>query len=100
MPPEAAETMGRVMGNFEYWLAEGLLPLSFYTPDVDTLRTGKPAIVVGISAESVGQPIAHMSSALAEKLGVAPVAFPGDHVTGFDVHAVEFATALDGALKP
>lgn len=100
MPPEAAETMGRVMGNFEYWLAEGLLPLSFYTPDVDTLRTGKPKVVVGISTESTGQPIALMSTALADKLGGTPVSFPGDHVSGFDgPNAAAFATVLDGALK-
>ena len=99
MPPEAAETFARVSGNFEYWLAHGMRPLSRYVPDVETLKTGTPKIVVGISAESVGQPIAEMSSALAEKLGVTPVAFPGDHVTGFDVHATEFAEAMHRAFN-
>jgi len=99
MPPEAAETMGRVMGNFDYWLAHGLLPLSFYKPDIAALKAGKPRIVVGISTESEGQPIARMSAALAEKLGIAPTPFPGDHVTGFDVHATAFAAALDQALQ-
>ena len=63
-----------------------------------TSKTGKPRIVVGISTESEGQPIAEMSSALAEKLGVTPIAFPGDHVTGFDQHAAEFAEALHRAF--
>lgn len=100
MPPEAAETMGRVMGNFDYWMAHGLLPLSFYKPDVATLKAGGPKIVVGISAESEGQPIARMSAALAEKLGVTPITFPGDHVTGFDEpNATEFAAILDRAFK-
>jgi pimeloyl-ACP methyl ester carboxylesterase len=99
MPPEAAETMGRVMGNFDYWLAHGLKPLSFYKPDVAALKAG-PKVIVGISAESEGQPIARMSRALADKLGVTPVAFPGDHITGFDgPNAVEFAAVLDKALK-
>jgi len=100
MPPEAAETMGRVMGNFDYWLAHGLKPLSFYKPDVAALKTGKPQLVVGISTESEGQPIARMSGALAEKLGVTPVAFPGDHITGFDEpNATEFAAVLDKTFR-
>src|SRR6185503_7000120 len=28
MPPDAMETFQRVSGNFEYWLAEGMMPLS------------------------------------------------------------------------
>ena len=99
MPPEAAETMGRVMGNFDYWLAHGLRPLSFYTPDIAALKAGRPKVVVAISEQSHGQPIARMTGALAERLGITPVAFPGDHVTGFDVHATAFAAALDRALR-
>lgn len=100
MPPEAAETMGRVMANFDYWLAHGMRPLSFYKPDVAALKSGTPKVVVGISAESEGQPIARMSAALADALGVTPVALPGDHVTGFDEpNAGEFAAVLDGILR-
>ena len=83
MPPEAAETFARVSGNFEYWLAHGMLPLSLYEPKVETLRKGKPRIVVGLGEQSRGQPIYEMGTALAEKLGVEPVAFPGDHM-GFE----------------
>ena len=99
MPPEAAETMGRVMGNFDYWLAHGLRRLSFYKPDIAALKAG-PKVVVGISIESEGQPIARMSGALADKLGQTPIAFPGDHITGFDEpNATEFAAVLDKAFK-
>jgi len=98
LPPEAAETMGRVMGNFDYWLAHGMRPLSFHTPDVAALRATN--VVVGISVESEGQSIARMSRALADALGVDPVAFPGDHVTGFDgPNAAAFAEVLDGVLR-
>ena len=38
---EEAETMERVSGNFEYWLAHGMIPLSVYRPDVEALRAGK-----------------------------------------------------------
>lgn len=97
MPPEEAETFGRVMGNFEYWLAHGMLPLSNYRPDIATLRAGKPHIVVAIGELSAGQPIAEMSAAAATALGVTPVTFPGDHM-GFGPQAREFAAALDDAL--
>jgi pimeloyl-ACP methyl ester carboxylesterase len=97
MPPEAAETFARVGGNFEYWLAHGMMPLSLYRPDVDALRAGKPLVVVGIGEGSAGQPIEGMGMALAEKLGTEPVTFPGDHM-GFETRAQPFATTLHHVL--
>ena len=55
--PRRLETFARVSGNFEYWLAHGMIPLSLYRPDVEALRAGKPRIVVGIGEQSAGQPI-------------------------------------------
>ncbi|RUM27371.1 alpha/beta hydrolase [Rhizobium vallis] len=98
LPPEAAETFARVSGNFEYWLAHGLLPLSSFRPDVDALRAGKPRVVVAIGEASAGQPIESMGRALAEKLGVPPVSFPGDHM-GFSSDPANFASALDRTLS-
>lgn len=98
MPPEAAETFARISGNFEYWLAHGMIPLSVYVPDVAALRSGEPRVVVAVGEKSVGQPIAAMSQALAGKLGIEPVAFPGDHL-GFEAEAPAFAEALHSALK-
>lgn len=97
MPPEAAETFARVSGNFEYWLAHGMLPLSRYRPDVEALRQGAPRIVVGLGGQSVGQPIHAMGSALATGLGMPPIDFPGDHM-GFESHAEPFAATLHRAL--
>ncbi|HEV2516248.1 MAG TPA: alpha/beta hydrolase [Devosia sp.] len=97
MPPEEAETFARVSGNFEYWLAHGMLPLSLYTPDVATLRAGKPRIVVAVGEASAGQPIEEMSLALTGKLGIAPTPFPGDHM-GFGPQAAEFAEALHASF--
>lgn len=93
MPPEAAETFARVSGNFEYWLAHGMMPLSLYEPDVATLRAGKPRIVVALGEQSAGQPIHDMGTALAGKLGIAPVTFPGDHM-GFEAFAEPFAETM------
>lgn len=98
MPPEAAETFARVSGNFEYWLAHGMLPLSSYQPRLDALRSGQPRIIVAIGEQSAGQPIEAMGKALAAELGIVPTPFPGDHM-GFEVDAAGFATALDRAFK-
>ncbi|MDB5542051.1 MAG: alpha/beta hydrolase [Devosia sp.] len=97
VPPEAADTFARVSGNFEYWLAHGMMPLSLYRPDIDALRKGQPIVVVGLGEQSAGQPIYDMGTALAVKLGVEPVAFPGDHM-GFGPEAQNFAEVLHRAL--
>jgi pimeloyl-ACP methyl ester carboxylesterase len=98
MPPDAAETFMRVSGNFEYWLAQGMLPLSTYTPDVAALTAGTPKVIVAIGEQSAGQPIHDMSMALADALGVEPVAVPGDHM-GFETRTAEFARSLQAALR-
>ncbi|RJT42326.1 alpha/beta fold hydrolase [Mesorhizobium waimense] len=94
--PEEVETFARVSGNFEYWLAHGIMPLSLYRPDVEALR-GAP-VVVGIGEDSVGQPIDDMGKALADKLGTKRVAFPGDHM-GFAPYPDRFAETLHSALS-
>lgn len=98
LPPEAAETFARVSGNFEYWLAHGMMPLSLYHPAVDALRAGRPRVVVAIGEESAGQPIYGVGMALVEKLGTEPVMFPGDHV-GYGPHAETFAETLHQAFS-
>ena len=97
MSPQEMETFARVSGNFEYWLAHGMRPLSLYRPDVEALRKGKPPVVVAIGEQSAGQPIDGMARALAEKLGTEPVPFPGDHM-GFGPHADSFAETLHRAF--
>ena len=85
-------------GNFEYWLAHGMIPLSLYRPDVEALRAGTPRVVVGIGEQSAGQPIHDMAMALARHLGTEPVVFPGDHM-GFETDAEPFAAVLDQAIS-
>jgi pimeloyl-ACP methyl ester carboxylesterase len=90
---EEAATFERVSGNFEYWLAHGMIPLSLYRPDVESLRAGRPRVTVGIGEQSAGQIIHDMGMALASRLGTEPVFFPGDHM-GFVMHAGTFAETL------
>ncbi|TDQ46127.1 alpha/beta fold hydrolase [Actinorugispora endophytica] len=79
MPPEALETMGRVQGNLDHFLAHVLLPVLRFTPDTAALRSGPVPITVGIG-ESSGDGVPALSArALAERLGVEPLTFPGDH---------------------
>ncbi|ESZ74875.1 alpha/beta hydrolase [Mesorhizobium sp. L103C105A0] len=94
--PEEAETFARVSGNFEYWLAHGVMPLSLYRPDIEALR-GRP-VVVGIGEESIGQPIDGMGKALADRLGSKRAAFPGDHM-GFAPYPDRFAETLHLTLR-
>lgn len=97
MNDEAAQTFGRVSGNFDYWLAHGLLPLSLYTPDVAALRSGPVRLVVAVGEASRGLPIFEMGSAAAARLGLVPTIFPGDHF-GFETHAKGFAETLHAAF--
>ena len=97
-PPSPAmiATFGRIGGNMDYFLGHSRA-LAFDAPDVETLRRGKPRIVVGVGAESRGQLAHRAAAALAGKLGAPPVVFPGDHGFGHDLAA--FADTLDRALR-
>ena len=79
-------------------MAHGTIPLSIYRSGVDTLRAGNPQVVAAIGEQSSGQPIYATGMALAEKLGVEPVMFPGDHM-GFGPHADAFAKRLHRTLE-
>jgi len=94
--PEAIETLNRINGNMEYFIAHGLMPLSLYVPDVNALRAGH-RVVVGLGEKSVGQITYRTGAALAEKLGAQPVVFPGDHI-GYGSDADTFAQILHRAL--
>ncbi|MGW5682127.1 alpha/beta fold hydrolase [Nonomuraea sp. NPDC003754] len=96
--PEQMEMFGRMGGNLAFFLAHGVRPLSRFRPDVETLRAGRPRIVVGIGETTDGQLARRTAIALAEALGVEPVVFPGDHA-GFTTAAGPFAARLDEVLR-
>jgi hypothetical protein len=98
MSPEAAETFQRVSGNFEYWLAHGMIALSTYVPDILTLKNGQPKVIIAIGEASAGQPMDTMARALASKLAIEPVPFPGDHI-GYERHAEVSAKKLPLAFS-
>jgi pimeloyl-ACP methyl ester carboxylesterase len=98
MPPEMVEGMARMQANSEFFLAH-LLPATIgHVPDVAALRAAGPRIVVGAGDASAGQ-MPHLAAlALAERLGVTPVSFPGDH-QGFATHPGPFAETVHKALR-
>ncbi|WP_327090231.1 alpha/beta hydrolase [Nonomuraea sp. NBC_01738] len=79
MPPEALEMMGRIHGNLDYFLGHMLLPVLRFRPDIAALRSGPVPVAVGAGATS-GEGVPLLAAReLAERLGVKPVEFPGDH---------------------
>lgn len=97
MSEEDAATFERVGGNFAYFLAHGLLPLSLYRPDTAALRRNGTRVSVALREGSAGQDIHAMGSALARDLGIDPVAFPGDHL-GYEAAPEAFTAALRRVL--
>jgi pimeloyl-ACP methyl ester carboxylesterase len=76
--PEMLQTFGRIQRNLDFFFAHGMVPLGSYVPDVAALRAGPP-VVAGVGELTEGQSPHRAAVALADKLGIAPVAFPGDH---------------------
>ncbi len=60
-------------------LAQNIMSLTNFEPDVDALRGASTRIVVGVGAESGGE-LAHRAAVvMAERLGIEPTIFPGNH---------------------
>ncbi|SHN61126.1 Pimeloyl-ACP methyl ester carboxylesterase [Geodermatophilus obscurus] len=60
-------------------LAHNLLSCTSYEHDLEALRRASTRIVVAVGAGSEGELAHRCAEALAERLGTAPVVFPGDH---------------------
>jgi pimeloyl-ACP methyl ester carboxylesterase len=78
-------------------LRQNIVSCTHYMPDFAALREASTRIVIGAGAESEGE-LAHRAAvAIAERLGTAPVTFPGGH-GGFDAPAA-FAPKLRDVLE-
>jgi pimeloyl-ACP methyl ester carboxylesterase len=75
-----------------------LRPTSRWVPDTALLREVPTRVVVGIGEESAGQLCDRAARALADRLGVQPVLFPGGH-TGFADRTDAFAARLREVLS-
>jgi pimeloyl-ACP methyl ester carboxylesterase len=92
------EAAVRMRQNLEFFLAHYLLPITDYVPDVAALQSGAVRVVIGVGAESAGQLAHDTALALAERLGVPPVTFPGGHA-GYVEHPTAFAARLRDVLQ-
>ena len=72
-------------------------PISLYTPDISALEASKTWVVVGVGAESEGQLARRSAMALAMRMGLKPVTFPGGHV-GYGEEPGAFAQRLEEVL--
>jgi len=98
MPPEMADEMSRMQVNSQFLFAHLLPTVIGHVPDIAALRAASPRIVVGAGDASAGQ-MPHLAAlALADRLGITPMGFPGDH-QGFATHPGPFADTVHKALR-
>jgi pimeloyl-ACP methyl ester carboxylesterase len=60
-------------------LSHNIITCNAYRHDFDVLRKAPTRIVIGVGAKSGQQLAGRAGAAVAERLGIAPVTFPGDH---------------------
>ena len=96
--PEQAAMMGRMMANFDFFLAHEIQPIGSFVPDIAALKKAKTRIVVAGGKTSGQQGARRAAAALADELGVDLVLFEGAH-GGFGAPEEAFAKSLDAALR-
>jgi pimeloyl-ACP methyl ester carboxylesterase len=92
-----ADRSPQTVADEHYQFAHMLRGTTHFRPDVATLRSGSPRLVIGIGERSTGQLCDLTSRALAAALGLEPTLFPGDH-TGFAEEPAAFHTRLREVL--
>ncbi len=60
-------------------LGQNMMTLPSYEPDFEAIRAAPTRIVIGVGADSGEQLASRGGRAVAERLGIEPVIFPGDH---------------------
>ncbi|MCP2166844.1 alpha/beta fold hydrolase [Goodfellowiella coeruleoviolacea] len=97
LPAPLAEVRQRVRGNLPFWLEHELRQYPRAVPDVDALHAWRNRLVLAVGQDSREQFPHRATTALADRLGVPSVAFPGGHL-GFATRAPEFAERLATVL--
>ena len=87
----------QAVADERFWFGHELRESVTWLPDVPRLQDSGVRIVIGIGEESTGQLCDRTSTALADRLGITPTRFPGDH-TGFADQPEPFAVALRAQL--
>ena len=96
--PDSEEMMGRMVGNFELFIAHEIRPIVAYVPDADALRNPSTHIVSAAGETSGEQGARRAAVALAERLGIAVTYLPGGH-GGWGSDPEDFVEKLHEALQ-
>jgi pimeloyl-ACP methyl ester carboxylesterase len=96
-PQPDPETMARMMGNFEFFVAHEIRPIGAYVPDLDVLTGVSTRIVSAAGEASQEQAARRAAVALAEGLGTDVAYLPGAH-GGWGSDPQEFADRLHQLL--
>jgi len=82
-PPPDPATFGMPAGDdgnrSDLMLGHNVVWLTSFEPDFDRLRAAPTRIVIGVGEKSNGELAHRGGEAVAKRLGLEPVAFPGDH---------------------
>ncbi|SEU26317.1 alpha/beta fold hydrolase [Nonomuraea wenchangensis] len=89
--------LGRMQANADFFFARHASATATYLPDVAALRGGAARIVLAAGEQSAGQLAHDAALALAGRLGLRAVTFPGGHA-GYVTHPTGFARALRDVL--
>jgi pimeloyl-ACP methyl ester carboxylesterase len=96
--PETMALMARLQKNMEFFIGYEVPPFNKYVPDLAALRASAVRVVAAVGEASEGEPPYQAGLAVAERLGTAPVTFPGDH-GGFGSQPEAFAARLHEVLS-
>jgi pimeloyl-ACP methyl ester carboxylesterase len=96
--PEMREAMARLGRNLVLFLERGLREIGTVAPDLAALRASPTRIVVAAGETSGQQLASRCAAALADRLALPVVRFPGDH-GGFMSDPEAFARALRATLE-
>ncbi|MFD2767074.1 alpha/beta fold hydrolase [Micromonospora eburnea] len=96
--PRPLREVSRFMGNAEYLMTREFAPFVAFEPDYDALTVSEIPIVIGVGVESRAYYPGRGGDAVAARLGLPVVEFPGAHA-GYTQHPAAFATTLRAVLS-
>ena len=96
--PRAPELMQRLAGNWEFFARYEMRPVAEFVPDLEALREGQVPLVFAGGHESRSYYYCRAGEALAARLGVEFIEFPGHHMAYLD-DADSFAPILRQILS-
>jgi pimeloyl-ACP methyl ester carboxylesterase len=98
MSPQEVESFQRMGQNSEVFMSHMIRHTPRYVPNYEALQGSGTRIVIAVGETSDGQLPNRTGRVIAERLGLTPAVFPGDH-QGFGTHTKEWAASVEAALR-